>query len=281
MEFTGKTVKEAVGEGLATLGILEENAEIVIKEEPVKGLFGKMKGKAVVEITEKAKKYDEEVVFLKKILEFLQIPAQIEKTAEGEKEILTLVTDSSSNVIGYRGEVLDAIQTLTGAVANIGNKVYKKVVVDCENYRDRREDTLVKLAKKLEQKATEMRRAVQLEPMSPFERRIIHTALADSTTVKTTSEGKEPNRFVVIVPNDIDEYSKPYNAGANRNKSQFGGRDSRGGRNHNGYRNGKGQRNRNHGGRSERKGSGFIESNRKSSSSFSFGTFLGNSKDKD
>lgn len=323
MEFIGKTVKEAVEEGLKTLGVTEDAAEITVKEEPVKGLFGKLKGKAVVEITVKettkaeeekvsegtsektatnAAVCDEncadceedcnvkEVVFLKKILELLEIDAKVKKGTDGEKEVLTLVTESSSSVIGYRGEVLDAIQTLTGAVANIGNKVYRKVVVDCENYRDRREETLVRLAKKLEQKATEMRRDVQLEPMSPFERRIIHTALADSATVTTKSEGKEPNRYVVIVPNDREEGSKPYNAGANRDHGRGGnfrggnrggyGRNGRGDRDGRGDRGG--YRRDNHGGNrggynKDRRNGG----EEKKKSSFGFGTYLGNSfKDK-
>lgn len=320
MEFTGKTVKEAVEEGLKTLGIAEDAAEITVKEEPVKGLFGKLKGKAVVEISvkeaasenpagketvnAKAEKdsvsCDEqceecetdcsvkEVVFLKKILELLEIDAKVKKGTDGEKEVLTLVTDSSSSVIGYRGEVLDAIQTLTGAVANIGNKVYRKVVVDCENYRDRREETLIRLAKKLEEKATDMRRDVRLEPMSPFERRIIHTALAESSTVTTKSEGKEPNRYVVIVPNDREEGSKPYNAGANRDHGRGG---NRGGFRKDGYgrndREGRGDRDgfRRDGGRGGNRG-GYNKDRRsggeeKKKSSFGFGTYLGNSfKDK-
>lgn len=318
MEFTGKTVKEAVEEGLKTLGITEDAAEITVKEEPVKGLFGKLKGKAVVEITEKAKAEEKaeveestaecsdcssceedcnvaEVVFLRKVLELLNIDAEVKKGTDGEKEVLTLVTNSSSSVIGYRGEVLDAIQTLTGAVANIGNKVYRKVVVDCENYRDKREETLIRLAKKLEDKATEMRRDVQLEPMSPFERRIIHTALADSDSVTTKSEGKEPNRYVVIVPNDRDATLRPYNAGLKRGygvkafRNSFAGRG--GNRNNNGYGN-RDRDNRggykkdynnkggNRGYNRDRRGSGFTEERKKSS--FGFGTYLGNSfKDKD
>ena len=295
MEFTGKTVKEATEAGLKELGLSEENAVITVKEEPVKGLFGKLKGKAVVEIeaaAEEKKTVNEvaaegaEVDFLVKLLDYLQIPADVKKSEEGEKEILTLVTDSSSSVIGYRGEVLDAMQTLVGAVANIGNKVYKKVVVDCENYRDRREETLIKLAKKLEEKATEMRREVRLEPMSPFERRIIHTALADSETVTTKSEGKEPGRFVVIVPNDLDENSRPYNAGMNRGNDRRGG-NRNGGRGGYGGRDGGrrdfkkgGNRGGNRGGFGGR--SGFSEEKRRTSSSFGFGTYLGNSfKDKD
>lgn len=311
MEFTGKTVKEAVEEGLKVLGITEDAAEITVKEEPVKGLFGKLKGKAVVEITEKAKAEEEkvqenaecsdcssceedcnvpEVKFLKKVLELLNIEAEVKKGTDGEKEVLTLVTDSSSSVIGYRGEVLDAIQTLTGAVANIGNKVYRKVVVDCENYRDKREETLIRLAKKLEDKATEMRRDVQLEPMSPFERRIIHTALADSDSVTTKSEGKEPNRYVVIVPNDRDETLRPYNAGLKRGygvkafrntyAGKGGNRPIRDRDNRGGYKKDYNNRGGNRGGYNrDKKSSGFTEERKKSS--FGFGTYLGNSfKDK-
>ena len=159
--------------------------------------------------------------------------------------------------------MLDAIQTLAGAVLNIGKDTYKKVVVDCENYREKRNDTLISLAHKLEAKATDMRREVILEPMSPYERRIIHTALAESETVTTKSEGKEPNRYVVIVPNDKDEFSKPYNAGRNNDKGQKGGRrdDRRGG-------------NRK-GGKSFTKKAP-VEGEKRKTSSF-FGTFLGNS----
>lgn len=294
MEFTGKTVKETIEEGLKELGLTEETAEITVKEEPVKGLFGKLKGKAVVEIVAKSNSQSEEVKtveksdceeekFLKTVLSYLKIEAQVVKSEQDEKEVLTLITDDSSSAIGYRGEVLDALQTLTGAVANIGNKVYKKVMVDCENYRERREDILIKLAHKLEEKATEMRREVHLEPMSPFERRIIHTALAESATVTTKSEGKEPNRFVVIVPNDLDEFSRPYNAGLSRGGNKDGKRG--GNRGFNDRRGGRDNRGRNdRGGRKpmnrERRGNGFSEEKRKTS--FGFGTYLGNSfKDKD
>ena len=164
--------------------------------------------------------------------------------------------------------MLDALQTLAGAMANVGNRVYKKVVVDCENYRDKREDTLIKLAHKLEAKATEIRREVILEPMPPFERRIIHTALAESQTVTTTSSGKEPNRYVVIVPNDKDEFSKPYNAG--RNNERKGGKD----------RGGKPRRN---GGNRYSKDRGEKRADApKKKTTITFGTYLGNSlKDKE
>lgn len=278
MQFTGKTVEEAVETGLTELGVTVDSAKITVIEEPTKGLFGRLKGKAVVEIEvveeEKPQESDEEraVNFVQGILDIMEIKATAKLTENGKDTVITLESTDSSSVIGYRGEVLDAIQTLAGAAANIGKKDYKKVVVDCENYRDRREETLVKLAKRLEEKATEMRREVMLEPMSPFERRIIHTTLSNSETVKTRSDGKEPNRYVVIVPNDKDEFSKPYNAG--RNNGDRGRRDNR-----KGGRGGKNFKGGNRGGRDRKGGSGFSEEKRKPS--LSFGTYLGNSlKDK-
>lgn len=268
MEFTGKTVEEAKALGLEKLGISEEKAEITVVEEPVKGLFGRVKGKAVVSIKRKETDAERAVNFVQGILDIMDMSAEASLSSEGEKTIITLESKDSSSVIGYRGEVLDAIQTLAGAVLNIGKKEYKKVVVDCENYRDRREDTLIKLAKKLEEKATEMRREVILEPMSPFERRIIHTALSESQTVTTKSDGKEPNRYVVIVPNDKDEFAKPYNAG--RNGSDKNRRDGgKGGKKFD--KGGKGGK-YNKGGRGGQKPVG-----EKKKSTISFGTYLGNS----
>lgn len=269
MEFTGKTVEEAKEKGLTELGISEDQAEITVVEDAVKGLFGKIKKEAVVSIKKKALKNGTETAaeFLRELFHIIGTDANVE--IAGENNIVISANDSSS-VIGYRGEMLDALQVLAGAVANIGNKEYRKVVVDCENYRDKREETLIALAKRLEAKATETRRKVILEPMSAFERRIIHTALSESETVKTESDGKEPARYVVIVPNDLDETAKPYNAGAHHGKNRAGGKFG-GNRNE---KKGGGRNFRGHG-RGERRGSGFSEEKRKPS--LSFGTYLGNS----
>lgn len=280
MEFTAKTVEEAVSEALKTLGEERENVSVEVKEEPVKGLFGRMKGKAVVEVTvletpkteENArcgKNEEKTLEFVKELLTLMGIQADCRLSEDDENTVITLSSEDSFSLIGRRGEILDAVQTLAGAVLNIGNKVYKKVVVDCENYRDKREETLVRLAHKLEEKATDMRREVLLEPMSPFERRIIHTALSSSETVTTRSDGKEPNRYVVIVPNDKDENARPYNAARNARGGREHGKDrrDRGGRN--GGRSNRGGRN---GGNVRR--SGFTEEKRKPSG---FGTYLGNS----
>ena len=269
MQFTGKTVEETIENGLKELNLKKEDVEITIVEEPTKGLFGRLKGKAVVEINKNKTEAIKSVEFVQTILDYLNLKAVAELKEDGNSMVIELITTDTQAVVGYRGEVIDAVQTLAGAFANIGKKDYKKVVVDCESYRNKREDTLVKLAHKLEEKATEIKREVILEPMSPFERRIIHTALAESQTVTTRSDGKEPNRYIVIVPNDKDEFSKPYNAGRNNNT----GKKDRGDRRSNkGEKNFKGSR----GGKR-----GFSQEGTKKKSTLSFGTYLGNSlKDK-
>lgn len=263
MEFKGKTVEEAITLGLTELGLTIDDVEINVVKEAVKGLFGRVKEEAVVEIAKKQTGLEKASAFLEKVLDIMSINAKINISKDKDNDVLTLITDKSSTVIGYRGEVLDALQTLAGAVANIGNEDYKKVVVDCEKYRTKREDTLISLAHKLEAKAVELRRDVWLEPMSPFERRIIHTALAESQVATTKSEGKEPNRFVVIVPNEKDEFSTPYNAGRNssekRDRKQNYKSDRR-----NGGKNMKNRSKSNSGSSSAKK-------------SITFGTYLGNS----
>ena len=269
MQFTGKTVEEATAMALEELKITAEQAEITVIEQPTRGIFGRLKGKAVIEVKKIETDQERALNFVQGILDKMGIVAVAKLSEENEKTVITLIAEKSSQIIGYRGEVLDAIQTLAGAALNIGKKEYKKVVVDCENYRDKREETLCALARKLEAKATEMRREVILEAMSPYERRIIHTALAESQTVTTKSDGKEPNRYVVIVPNDKDEFSKPYNAGRN---NQNGRRNDR--RDHD-RKGGKGKGYKKDGRRPAK--SGFTEEKKKSSSGFSFGTYLGNS----
>jgi len=270
MQFTGKTVEEAIEKGLKELGIEKKNALITVINEPVKGLFGIIKTMAKVEIIENKTEEQKVEEFVKEIAKFMDFDVSTEVYEKDGSTVIKLNSNDSSNIIGYRGEVLDAIQTLAGASMNIGRVEYKKVVVDCENYRDKREETLISLAKKLEQKATEMRREVILEPMSPYERRIIHTSLANSETCTTKSDGKEPNRYVIIVPNDKDESSTPYNAGRNKGDRKYSRqrKDSR--KKSSGFKSRYGK---------DSKKSGFTEQKRKTT--ISFGTYLGNSlKDK-
>lgn len=218
--FYGKTSEEAIETGLAALGLKREEAEITVLEEGRKKLFGSVKAK--VSIVKKATDGRRAANFIDGLFEILKINAFAELVCDDEKIEINVQTAKSQNVIGHHGEILDAIQTIAGAVANIGNEEYKKVVVDCENYRAGREKTLIELANKLAKKAVEKGRKVTLEPMNPYERRIIHSALANNTEVKTVSDGREPNRYVVIIPNN----AKPYDRG-DRKPRNNGGRERR------------------------------------------------------
>ncbi len=270
--YYGKTIEEAVEEGLKELNLTKETAEITVLEEPTKGgLFGIGAKKAKVEITEKKREekpvLGENVVsdgmraveFIDGLFDKMNVVAKCTLVEEDEKVVIDLIAENSSPLIGYRGEVLDAIQTLAGAVANIGRDDYRRVVVDCEGYRKKREETLVALANKLAAKAVRTGRKVTLEPMNPYERRILHSTLAESTEVKTQSEGKEPNRYVAIIPNNL----KPYSG-----KGKDGYKGDRGGRNG-------GTKRYNKDGRDRREHSDAPRQPRPKTSGF--GTFLGNS----
>ena len=109
-------------------------------------------------------------------------------------------SDSMGILIGHRGETLDALQYLTGLVVNRGKENYRRVTLDTENYRSKREETLIRLARKLAIQVKSTGHAVTLEPMNPYERRVLHATLQNNPSVETHSEGEEPNRCVVVTP---------------------------------------------------------------------------------
>ena len=190
------------------------------------------------------------VVFLEGLFELLNITACTELVSEGEKIEINVTAANTTAIIGKHGGMLDAIQTLAGAVANTGRDDYKRVVVDCEDYREKREATLNKLAENLAQKAIRLGKKIKLEPMNPYERRIIHAALSEREGVTTTSEGKEPNRYIVIIPDNLEDADAPAIPARNeRDGRRNGGRNDR--RNNRG--NGKGGYG-NRGGRNDRGG---------------------------
>ena len=268
IEKCGKTIEEAVQLGAEELGLSVEEVEYEVIEEPQKGGLFKKTVPAKVLVWKKLTDSGRAVEFLKTLFEMINVPVVTEVTRDDDKICINLTSTNSQFLIGYRGELLDALQCLAGAVANIGREDYKRVVVDCEEYRDKRENTLNELAEKLANKAVRTGRKIQLEPMNPFERRIIHTALAESTEVKTESEGKEPNRYIVIVPNELRD-DRPIMAarGYNNGKQDYKRDDRRGGYSRGGYRNDK------------RGGTTTIYGKPKEKGNItSFGTFIGNSK---
>jgi len=141
--------------------------------------------------------------FLTKVFEAMNMEVAINiETDEEENEMSIDLTGKEMGVlIGKRGQTLDALQYLTSLVVNKGNNSYVRVKVDTENYRKRRKDTLENLAKNLAYKVKRTKRPVSLEPMNPYERRVIHSALQNDKYVSTHSEGEEPFRRVIITLN--------------------------------------------------------------------------------
>ncbi len=228
--FTGKTVEEAVKVGLETLGVKESDVEVEVLDEGKKRLIGSKPAQVKLTVIERTDG-ERAVEFLEGLFPLIGEEVHAELKGEDEKIVIELTATSVKNIIGRRGEVIDAVQTLAGAVANIGRKDYKRVVVDCENYREDREETLKRVANKLAAKAVRLGKRVRLEPMNPYERRIIHSALVDNPDVTTKSEGKEPARFVVIIPKNMRTYDKRDRNGRNdRGRGKYGDR-SRGGYN--------------------------------------------------
>lgn len=206
--FSGKTVEEAVKAGLDALGVTADEVEIEVLDEGKKRLIGSKPAQVKLTVKETLTDGERAVRFLDGLFPILGTQAETQLVSEDEKIVIELKTDSVRGIIGRRGEIIDAVQVLAGAVANIGRKEYKRVVVDCENYREEREETLKRVAAKLAAKAVRLGKRVRLEPMNPYERRIIHSALVDNPDVTTKSEGKEPARFVVIIPKNMKTFDR-------------------------------------------------------------------------
>lgn len=136
--------------------------------------------------------------FLKGLMEHIGVEGEVKATDTENGLLVNIEGNSMGVLIGRRGETLDAVQYLASLVYNKDKDEYRRVTVDTENYRKKRENTLIRLAKKKAGQAVRTGRKVTLEPMSPFERRIIHYALQDDESVVTFSEGEEPNRHIVI-----------------------------------------------------------------------------------
>lgn len=136
--------------------------------------------------------------FLKGILNKTSLTGDVEIREEDNEIYANIV--GCSDIIGYRGEGLNALQYLTSVVVSKNNRHAKKVRIDCDNYRAKREASLIALAQRMAKKVERTHTSVKLEPMSANERRIIHTALAESTTVETFSKGEEPHRYLIIKP---------------------------------------------------------------------------------
>ena len=214
IEVKGKTVEEAITNAQLQLGITSDQMEYEIIERESNGFLGLIgKKDAVIKARKKSNLIDDTLEFLDKM--FAAMNMEVKSTIDYNEESRTMNIDFSGEemgiLIGKRGQTLDSLQYLVSLVVNKESDSYIKVKVDTEDYRERRKATLENLAKNLSYKVKHTRRPVTLEPMNPYERRIIHSALQNDRYVETHSEGDEPYRKVVITLKKREkEYRKDY-----------------------------------------------------------------------
>ena len=203
MEFTAKTVNDAITEACEKLTVPSSRLEYEVVEEGSSGFLGigakpaKIKARIKEEelsIEQKAEN------FLKDVFGSMNYAVEIDADYDEDEKTLevNLKGDEMGILIGKRGQTLDSLQYLVSLVVNKGTNDYIRVKVDTENYRERRKETLENLAKNISYKVKRTKHAVSLEPMNPYERRIIHSALQGDRYVTTHSEGEEPYRRVVV-----------------------------------------------------------------------------------
>lgn len=237
VETVGKTKEEAVEEALRQLQTTIDNVTIQYDEQKSGGIFGFLAKKeyrvkvtllgdakeksaasrTTVQVNEDEKIPESSIqnsmdvdiselekkarIFIEEIFESVGITdVEINTAIEEENIVVRIYGDDASRLIGRRGESLDSLQMLANLAVNKGQEVYSRVLLDIENYRSKREESLKKYANKMARQATKQKRILKLEPMNPYERRIVHSSLKDDRYVKTYSEGKDPYRRVVIEP---------------------------------------------------------------------------------
>ena len=200
VEFSAKTVDDAITEACQKLTVTSDKLEYEVVEEGSSGFLGIGAKPAVIKARIKNSVADKAKEFLKEVFDAMNIVVVIDvKYDEENRNIdIELSGDEMGVLIGKRGQTLDSLQYLVSLVVNKDEDEYIRVKVDTEDYRKRRKDTLENLAKNIAYKVKRTKRPVSLEPMNPYERRIIHSALQNDKYVTTHSEGEEPFRRVVV-----------------------------------------------------------------------------------
>lgn len=250
---TAPTIEAALDAACQELGLDRSEVEFEIIDNPVKKVFGLFGGspakvRAYVEIPDKTPA-SAAVDYLKDIFEAMGL-SSIEITVEENEDnaVITLSGDEVSSIIGRRGETLDALQYLSGLVANRVNNSYYRISIDSGNFREKRENTLRSLARKIAITAAKTGRSQSLEPMNPYERRIIHTTVQGIDGALSWSMGEDADRHVVIGPESKGEGYDAPRIGSGGGKRRYNGNNSR-------YNKGGYNRNRNNSGRGGDRGS--------------------------
>lgn len=202
LEIRSKTKEEAINKATSQLNVKIEELEVEVLENPTKGFLGFLGAKEGLykfTLIEKETELDIAKAFVENILKNSNIEADLSVTQEGNVIKVDIKGEDAASLIGRRGETLDSIQLLTGLALNKINKNSNmRVLVDIENYRSKREESLVRYAHKVAREVAKTKRTKKLDYMNPYERRIIHSALQNDKYVSTYSEGTDPYRRLVI-----------------------------------------------------------------------------------
>ncbi len=200
IEVSAKTVSDAITEACQKLSVTSDKLDYEVIDEGSNGFLGIGSKPAVIKAAVKCSVEDNAKNFLKDVFEAMNMTVVVDVKYDEEERAMDidLSGDEMGVLIGKRGQTLDSLQYLVSLVVNKETEDYIRVKVDTENYRQRRKDTLENLAKNIAYKVKRTKRAVSLEPMNPYERRIIHSALQNDKYVTTHSEGEEPFRRVVV-----------------------------------------------------------------------------------
>lgn len=214
---TGRTVEAAIANGAEKLGVVTERVTYEILEQPKKGFLGFGEAPAKVKVMYTPGPEDTALEFIKTLFTNMKINAEVEisrdRNPSGDR-LIKITGEEAGILIGHHGDTLDSLQCLVNLAANKreddseGN--YTKITVDIENYRSKREETLKRLARNMAAKVQKYRKSITLEPMNPYERRIIHSEIQNITGVSTTSVGADNNRKVVIF---LEEKGRPRRSG--------------------------------------------------------------------
>lgn len=201
IQISAKTVDEAVTKALIELGITSDKLEYEVVEKGSAGFLGIGSKPAVIKARKKMDVIEEGREFLEKVFQNMHMDVAIDIDFDKEEKVVSINLSGSEMgvLIGKRGQTLDSLQHLVSLVINKNSEDYLRVKLDTENYRERRETTLEHLAKNIAYKVKRTKRSMALEPMNPYERRIIHSALQNDNYVFTKSEGEEPFRHVVVM----------------------------------------------------------------------------------
>lgn len=197
---SGRTVEEALRAAISELQTTKDHVKYEVIEESKKGFLGIGFKPAVVQVRIKKDPLETARTFLRNVTAKMGVPIEIEESRDERNFIFTLSAEKIAVLIGKRGNTLNALQYLTNVAANRHADEHIHVLLDAENYRERREETLQQLAKRMADKARHTGRIVQLDPMPSMERRVIHIALKGEEGIVTHSEGADPNRKIIITP---------------------------------------------------------------------------------